>query len=109
MVVLHDNCVQVGLGVGSTGFAALVYSERHLVQVVSGLNKCSICLLRVLARLSLCLYVLAGGYFEALGELFLVGPLHLRADHRGGQNYQDLDSRLNLALPFAASCWCGLV
>ncbi|KAF3531389.1 hypothetical protein DY000_02041455 [Brassica cretica] len=51
----------------------------------------------------------AGGYFEALGELFLVGPLRLRADHRGGQNYRDLDSRLNLALPFAASCWCGLV
>ena len=60
------------------------------------------------ARLSLWLYILAGGCFEALGELFSVGPLRLRADHLGGQNYRDFDSRLNLAHPFAASCWCGL-
>ncbi|WZZ13990.1 hypothetical protein YC2023_107079 [Brassica napus] len=28
------------------------------------------------------------GCYEALGELFSVGPLFLRADHRGGQNYR---------------------
>ena len=95
MVVLRDNFVQVRLGVGSTGFAALFYPGRHLVQVVSGLNMLDLVVAG--ARPSLWLYILTGGCFETLGELFSVGPLCLRADHRGGQSYRDLDSQLNLA------------
>ncbi|KAF3555664.1 hypothetical protein F2Q69_00012093 [Brassica cretica] len=30
----------------------------------------------------------AGGCYEALGEMFSVGPLSLREDHWGGQNYR---------------------
>lgn len=79
MVMLRDNCVQVGLGVGITGFAALFYWERHLVQVVSGLIKCSIWLLRVLGFLCGCMFLQAGALKPS------VGPLRLKVDHRGGQ------------------------
>ncbi|KAF3488604.1 hypothetical protein F2Q69_00052593 [Brassica cretica] len=47
------------------------------------------------------------GIVYSLGKLFLDGPLSLRVDHRGGQNYWGPDSRLNLAHSFAASCCCG--
>ncbi|KAF3590339.1 hypothetical protein DY000_02021196 [Brassica cretica] len=47
------------------------------------------------------------GIVYSLGKLFSDGPLSLRADHRGGQNYWGPDSRLNLAHSFAASCCCG--
>ncbi|CAN6978678.1 unnamed protein product [Brassica oleracea var. botrytis] len=39
---VRDICVQVGLGVGSTEDAALFCSERHRVQAVFGINKCSV-------------------------------------------------------------------
>lgn len=40
------------------------------------------------ARPLMLLSVLVGGCYEAFDELFSVGPLSLRADYQGSQNYR---------------------